>query len=156
MQGLRRSPLIDAVCEILITFWLIQVRRQYHELIDNLMIPRMLPNLEEPGVRLPVTLLTAVGSVANTQGCSLERALANIIQAGLNSLQGAGSITTPDERNQLSARQQAVLEGIRRGRAIKEIGAELGVSEATVRTHVHRIRDRLGHADLLSLRIPRS
>lgn len=47
----------------------------------------------------------------------------------------------------LSARQVQIIHYIRLGLSNKEIAAELGLSEATVKTHVHRIFRKLGIAD---------
>lgn len=44
----------------------------------------------------------------------------------------------------LTARQRQVLGGYARGLATKEIAAELGLSEATVKTHLARACERLG------------
>jgi DNA-binding NarL/FixJ family response regulator len=53
----------------------------------------------------------------------------------------------------MSARQRAVLNGLRKGLAVKEIADDLKISEVTVRTHILRIRSRLGCPDLLKLRM---
>lgn len=47
----------------------------------------------------------------------------------------------------LTPRQRQVLAGIARGRQTKEIARELGVSEATVKTHLARACARLGAAN---------
>jgi two-component system NarL family response regulator len=47
----------------------------------------------------------------------------------------------------LTQREQEVLEEIVRGRSNKEIGAELGVSEATVKTHINNLLGKLGVED---------
>jgi two-component system NarL family response regulator len=48
---------------------------------------------------------------------------------------------------ELSARERDVLSLIVKGRSNKEIGAELGVAENTVKNHVKVILDKLGVAD---------
>jgi two-component system NarL family response regulator len=48
---------------------------------------------------------------------------------------------------ELSARERQVLALIVKGRSNKEIGAELGVAENTVKNHVKVILDKLGVAD---------
>jgi two-component system NarL family response regulator len=48
---------------------------------------------------------------------------------------------------ELSAREREVLALIVKGRSNKEIGAELGVAENTVKNHVKVILDKLGVAD---------
>jgi DNA-binding NarL/FixJ family response regulator len=47
----------------------------------------------------------------------------------------------------LSAREAEVLQLIARGLANKQIAAELGVGEATVKTHVAHLLEKLGVAD---------
>ena len=47
----------------------------------------------------------------------------------------------------LTQREQEVLEQIVRGKSNKEIGAELGVSEATVKTHINNLLGKLGVED---------
>ena len=44
----------------------------------------------------------------------------------------------------LTARQRQVLAGFARGRQTKEIARELGVTEATVKTHLARACEKLG------------
>jgi DNA-binding NarL/FixJ family response regulator len=51
---------------------------------------------------------------------------------------------------QLTARETEVLERIVRGRSNKEIGNELSISEATVKTHVNSLLAKLGVSDRTS------
>jgi DNA-binding NarL/FixJ family response regulator len=48
---------------------------------------------------------------------------------------------------QLTQREQAVLEEIVRGKSNKEIGATLDISEATVKTHINNLLGKLGVED---------
>jgi DNA-binding NarL/FixJ family response regulator len=48
---------------------------------------------------------------------------------------------------QLTNREQDVLEQIVRGKSNKEIGAELDISEATVKTHINNLLGKLGVTD---------
>jgi DNA-binding NarL/FixJ family response regulator len=48
---------------------------------------------------------------------------------------------------QLTNREQDVLEQIVRGKSNKEIGSELDISEATVKTHINNLLGKLGVAD---------
>jgi len=48
---------------------------------------------------------------------------------------------------QLTHREQDVLEQIVRGKSNKEIGAELDISEATVKTHINNLLSKLGVTD---------
>jgi DNA-binding NarL/FixJ family response regulator len=47
----------------------------------------------------------------------------------------------------LTARERSVLERIVAGRANKEIASDLGISEATVKTHVNNLLGKLGVSD---------
>jgi two-component system NarL family response regulator len=47
----------------------------------------------------------------------------------------------------LTAREMEVLELIVRGRSNKEIGTQLGISEATVKSHINNILSKLGVTD---------
>ncbi|WP_051325022.1 HDOD domain-containing protein [Candidatus Solirubrobacter pratensis] len=51
------------------------------------------------------------------------------------------------ERCPLSERELRVVRGLRAGKGGKQIALELGISESTVRSHLHRIYRRLGVAD---------
>lgn len=44
----------------------------------------------------------------------------------------------------LSLRELAVLEGYAQGLTVEEIGAELGITKATVKTYGNRLRRKLG------------
>jgi DNA-binding NarL/FixJ family response regulator len=47
----------------------------------------------------------------------------------------------------LTTREIEVLEGLSKGHVYKQIGAQLGLSPSTVRSHLHRIYTRMGVAD---------
>lgn len=51
------------------------------------------------------------------------------------------------ERRELSAREQQVLEGIAAGKNNRDIGAELGITEHTVKFHANNLLDKLGAID---------
>ncbi|MBI3652437.1 MAG: response regulator transcription factor [Acidobacteria bacterium] len=50
-------------------------------------------------------------------------------------------------RSELSAREMEVLKLIVRGRSNKQIGAELGVAEGTVKIHINNLLSKLGVSD---------
>lgn len=83
---------------------------------------------------------------------SQDEAICHALSVGLRELENEAA-DSPEEMNDLSARQRAVLEALRRGFAVKEVADELKISEVTVRTHIQRIRTRLGCSDLLKLRM---
>ena len=93
--------------------------------------------------------------LAALKKCSMEEALAQIIDHGIKST-GCELEADPvsDHPADLSPRQISVLQGLRAGLAVKEIADKLNVGEATVRTHIIRIRERTGCLDILKLRIP--
>lgn len=91
-------------------------------------------------------------NLAHKKGISPNEAMMQVITTGLNKLEG--SISEVDHHCQeLSRKQRIVLAALRRGMAVKEIAHEMNVSEVTVRTHIQRIRSRLGCSDLLTLRM---
>jgi DNA-binding NarL/FixJ family response regulator len=76
------------------------------------------------------------------------------LSIGYKELSKGKKLEDADDINVLSARQFAVLKALRKGLAVKEVADTLNISEVTVRTHIQRIRTRLGCSDLLRLRIP--
>jgi DNA-binding NarL/FixJ family response regulator len=93
--------------------------------------------------------------LATLKKCSIEEALAHIINNGIKSI--ACELEEDPESGypaDLSPRQISVLQGLRDGLAVKEIADKLNIGEATVRTHIIRIRERTGCMDILKLRIP--
>ena len=51
---------------------------------------------------------------------------------------------SPEMRESLTPKETAVLQLLARGESNKDIAAEQGVSEATVKTHVSRLLSKLG------------
>ncbi len=84
---------------------------------------------------------------------STNEAVRQALALGLRELENGYTIVTSEDLEEMSARQRAVLNGLRKGLAVKEIADDLKISEVTVRTHILRIRSRLGCPDLLKLRM---
>jgi two-component system NarL family response regulator len=57
------------------------------------------------------------------------------------------ALATRAAREELSERERQVLAAIVRGRSNKEIAADLGISENTVKVHTTRVFEKLGVAD---------
>ena len=108
--------------------------------------PEHLANFEKLRKRISV--------LAKEHGVSENESICRILSIGLREFEKVEGVQAPNEIGELSARQRAVLEALRNGSAVKEIADDLKISEVTVRTHIQRIRARLGYSDLLRLRIP--
>ena len=87
----------------------------------------------------PEQLLTTA-SVAGLPGSTLALLLQEPPLA-------AGGVVRRPAPVDLSPRELEVLRGLSDGRVPKQIAAELGLAEATVRSHLRRIYQRLGAAD---------
>lgn len=100
-------------------------------------------------------LSARVEKLADVKSCTYGEALTYVVEQGFlridSSLEG---FAMSEQAAELTSRQRAILNELRQGHAVKEIAARLCVSEVTVRTHILRIRERLGCPDLLTLRIP--
>jgi DNA-binding NarL/FixJ family response regulator len=57
----------------------------------------------------------------------------------------------PDACWQFTARELEVLDGIYAGKSNKEIAAELGVDESTVKRHSHNIYEKTGYRSRVEL-----
>ena len=101
-----------------------------------------------PWFRLEIKILARLERLADVRGISVAEALNQLLEAATCHLQADGNQAS----HVLSKKQAAVLESLRAGLSVKEIAGQLGVLEDTVRTHIYRIRRRLNHSDLLSLR----
>lgn len=105
---------------------------------------------------LPPEIREAVEKFAHSEKHPLEEAIRQVLARGVAAIHGKpnnGSLSA-EIAAQLSTRQNQILCKLRSGSAIKEIAGDLAISEATVRTHILRIRQRLECNDLLSLRMP--
>jgi DNA-binding NarL/FixJ family response regulator len=98
-------------------------------------------------------LRECISRYAIKHGMSPNDAVCHALAIGLKELENGQSIDPFEDLEDMSARQRAVLEALRKGLAVKEIAYSLNISEATVRTHILRIRARLDCPDLLKLRM---
>jgi DNA-binding NarL/FixJ family response regulator len=112
------------------------------------------PERPEPATRagssfhLEAHALARLESLAKTKGISTTDALHLLLEAGTRHL----TLGETQPIHALSKKQVIVLESLQAGHSVKEIAAQLGVLEGTVRTHIRRIRSHLNRTDLLSLR----
>lgn len=93
----------------------------------------------------PAVLAAAIRALAEGQGWldpSVTRELLQEIAA-----QRASALPTSDEVAQLTPREREVLAAIAHGATNAQIAQDLFLSEATVKTHVHRIFFKLGVTD---------
>ena len=88
----------------------------------------------------PTELAEAVAAAARGES-RLHPEVTKRLMAGI----AGGADQRPEDL--LSAREMDVLRWIARGKSNKEIGAELFISEKTVKSHVGSILDKLGLAD---------
>lgn len=113
------------------------------------------PNTISRSQAVPKSLSIRISRIADLNGCSYEDALQDVISKGLREIdRKLAEFSGSEEFDELSQRQRDVLDGLRKGMAVKELADRLGVTEPTVRTHIYRLRQRLGCSDLLELRIP--
>lgn len=122
---------------------------QSQQLFGDVTRDRMLSDLENF-----TQIREAIRLVALKQGISENKAICKALSIGYQELSKGQKLEDADDINVLSARQYAVLKALRKGLAVKEVADTLQISEVTVRTHIQRIRTRLGCSDLLRLRIP--
>jgi DNA-binding NarL/FixJ family response regulator len=85
----------------------------------------------------PDELLQAIRDVL-AGGSPMSHAIARKVVASFQS-----SANRVDDENQLSPREERVLDCLARGLAYKQIGDELGISINTIRTHLQHIYEKL-------------
>lgn len=98
-------------------------------------------------VPLEADTLDRLERIARSKGVTMRDAMREALQTGTCHLERENAA-----RQQLTPKQQQVLDCLKSGLSVKESAANLGISEETVRTHILRIRSRLDCSDLLSLR----
>ena len=88
----------------------------------------------------PEELLQAIRDVQDG-GSPMSNSIARKVVASFRKPVGPDRVGKT--RNQLSAREQAVLDCLARGLPYKQIGDELGISINTIRTHLRHIYEKL-------------
>ena len=89
-------------------------------------------------------LFTAIRTVARGEALLQPSVAARLLQR-MTSAKGKATATPPEE--ELSAREIEVLQLVARGQANKEIAARLNITEATVKTHLAHIFQKLAVND---------
>jgi DNA-binding NarL/FixJ family response regulator len=112
--------------------------------------PEMPETAIEAGLyfHLEAHALARLESLAKAKDISTTVALHQLLEAGTRHLTVGDAPST----RSLTKKQAAVLKSLKAGLSVKEIAAQFGVSEGTIRTHIHRMRCHLNCSDLLSLR----
>ena len=97
----------------------------------------------------PEELLAAIRAVASGDAVVAPSATRRLLERVAGTLPGD---EVRDERlERLTAREREVLLSVARGASNAEIGAELHMAEATVKTHVGRLLSKLGARDRVQL-----
>jgi DNA-binding NarL/FixJ family response regulator len=97
----------------------------------------------------PEELLAAIRAVATGDAVVAPSATRRLLEQVADRLPGAA---TADPRLEtITERERAVLLAVARGASNAEIGAELYMAEATVKTHVGRLLAKLGKRDRVQL-----
>ncbi|MDQ0676056.1 DNA-binding NarL/FixJ family response regulator [Pseudarthrobacter siccitolerans] len=93
----------------------------------------------------PRILASAIRALARGAGWLDPNVTRKLLEEFSNGAES--SLPTPAELDELTRREREVLAAIARGMNNAEVAAKLFLSEATVKTHVHRILMKLGVAD---------
>ncbi|MBO2453234.1 response regulator transcription factor [Actinomadura barringtoniae] len=97
----------------------------------------------------PADLIAGIRTVASGDGVVAPRVTRRLIETfvGAGTPQSLAAQTENARLGRLTDREREVLVAMARGRSNAEIAHELGLSEATVKTHVSRILPKLGLRD---------
>ena len=97
----------------------------------------------------PATILTALDDVAKGGAALDQRLAATLFRALAGSIapESTSAAILPSVVSLLSKREREVLEALALGRRNKQIGADLGVSVGTVKTHLRHIFRKLDVED---------
>lgn len=96
----------------------------------------------------PAELVEAIRTVARGDAVVAPRVTRRMLELFADRLPSAGSSSADDPRvESLTAREREVLEAVAEGLSNAEIAGRLYLSEATVKTHVAHLLDKLGVRD---------
>jgi DNA-binding NarL/FixJ family response regulator len=144
-----------------------------HVILLDLMMPDMdgvttLKKLREAGVAAKVLVLTSSvedelirkALAAGADGYLLKASRMSEVVSAITQVAGGGSVLDPvvaqkvmaqmragDPLDALTGREREVFKALARGYNYEEIAGQIGVSEATVRTHGASLLDKLGLRD---------
>lgn len=103
----------------------------------------VLKSIDGPG------LATAIRRVAAGDGVLAPEVTRQVLQAVADAARTADQASDPVDLSDLTAREREVLAGLGRGLSNLDLARELGVSEATVKTHVSRVLNKTGSSSRL-------
>jgi DNA-binding NarL/FixJ family response regulator len=95
----------------------------------------------------PAELVGGIRTIAAGDGVVAPRMTRRLIEAFAGQLPGRPESPADPRLDRLTDRERQVLVEISRGRSNAEIAEALGLSEATIKTHVSRILPKLGLRD---------
>ncbi len=95
----------------------------------------------------PAELIAGIRTVADGDGVVAPRLTRQLIESFTQPHLARVGATSDPRLDRLTDREREVLVEMAKGRSNAEIAAELGLSEATVKTHVSRILPKLGLRD---------
>jgi DNA-binding NarL/FixJ family response regulator len=95
----------------------------------------------------PAELVGGIRTIAAGDGVVAPRMTRRLIEAFAGQLPGRSESPADPRLDRLTDRERQVLVEISRGRSNAEIAEALGLSEATIKTHVSRILPKLGLRD---------
>ncbi len=94
-----------------------------------------------------------IGVLAKHFAMKAQEMSALVIDAGLAVMERKLHENNHHPLPSISQQQRIVLDLLQQGKTVKEIAYQLNLGEATIRTHIMRIKDKLNCNDLLHLRM---
>jgi DNA-binding NarL/FixJ family response regulator len=91
--------------------------------------------------------------LAQRFGMKSQEMMALVIDAGLAVIERRLGANGNHPLPVISQQQRIVLDLLQQGKTVKEIAYQLKLGEATIRTHITRIKEKLNCSDLLNLRM---